>query len=106
MFSFWGIWRRFPIPSRPEHTYLVRRGVMFRRIRSRVKHVETSIGRGRQLEIVGGILESREIGDQRFRSIVRRTAFFGKMQLPQIFEVRRRLDDVPGGRSSALFCAV
>src|SRR2546430_647110 len=79
---------------------LVPRGVVFRRICSRVKHVEASIGRGRQLEIVGGILGSREIGDEGFRSIVRRAALLGKMQLPQIFEVRRGLDDVPGGRRS------
>src|SRR5207244_4444884 len=67
---------------------LVCQGVVFRRICSRVKHVEGSIGRGRQLEIVGGILGSREIGDEGFRRIVRRAALFGEMQLPQIFEVR------------------
>src|SRR5438552_15185873 len=80
MFSCSEIWRPSPIPTRPE---LVRRGVVLRAIASRVKHLEASIGRGCQLEIVGGILPSREVGNEMPPDAVRGAAFSGKMQLPQ-----------------------
>src|SRR6267154_3160558 len=59
-----------------------------------------AIGPGGKLQVTPGIRPG-EIGDERVRNIVRSTAFIREMKLPQILEMRRFLDGIPGrGRSA------
>ena len=61
------------------------RRVVFTFLRPGVEDVKASVGMGRQLQTVRGI-GAVGIRDELVGDIVRRAAFFGKVQLPEIFK--------------------
>src|SRR6266851_5493387 len=64
-----------------------------------------AIGPGRKLQVTPGI-RAGEISDERVRNIVRSSAFIREMKLPQILEMRRFLDGIPGRGRSAFSSAI
>src|SRR5678816_253062 len=81
------------------------RRIEFAFLRPGIEDFKASVGMGRQLEIMGCI-GAVGIGDELRGNVVRGAALFGKMQLPEVFQARRFLNDVPDRRASALFGAV
>src|SRR6266567_5990421 len=73
--------------------------VMLGLLRPRVENVEASVRPRRQFQIISGV-GSGGIGDEFLGHVVRLSTFLRKMQLPQILQSRRFLDDVPRRRRS------
>src|SRR6266581_6746064 len=71
--------------------------VVFRLARPGIEDLEVSVRPCSQLQIIPRI-QSGSVGDERIGSVVRRSSFVGKVQLPKVLELRRFLDNVPGGR--------
>src|SRR5678809_1547937 len=81
------------------------RRIEFAFLRPGVEDFKASVGMGRHLETMGCI-GTFGIGDELCRDVVRRAALFGKMQLPEVFQPGRFLNDVPDRRAAALPGAV
>ena len=77
---------RLPEVTRPRGLRSVRR-VVLRLLRPRVEYIETAIGIGGELKIISSIWALR-IRNELLRHIVPGPAFLGKMQLPQVFQMR------------------
>src|SRR6185295_17631731 len=70
-----------------------------------IEDFKAAVGMGRQFEIMGCI-GTVGIGDELRRGVAPRAALFGKMQLPEVFQAGRFLDNVPYRRASALFGSI
>ena len=67
---------------------------------TRVEDGKAAVGICREFQIICSVRPGR-IGDKFWRSVVRRSRFFRKMQLPKSGEIWRRLDDVQRRRAAA-----
>ena len=86
------------LPTEYRRAVVSSRRIVFAFLRPRIEDFKASVGMGRQLETMGCI-GTVGIGDELCRDIVRRAAFFGKMQLPEVFQAGRFFDDVPDRRT-------